>query len=125
MISGQMSPNWRGSYKCLTAKLFIGQIHLRGKLENGILIIVPFIFLDFCDYLQRSLIPLRIPEVNVKNPYSDEDRKCDEQHREEEILPEQGDGQGGRGDDLGQQEEEHSEGEQDGDTEGDLRSERY
>ena len=62
--------------------------------------------------------------MNVKNPDSDEDRKCDEQHREEEILPEQGDGQGGRGNDLGQQEEEHSEGKQDGDTEGDLRGER-
>ena len=41
-------------------------------------------------------------------------------HGEEDKLAEEGDHEGGRGDDLRQQEEEHGEREQDGDGEADL-----
>ena len=41
-------------------------------------------------------------------------------HGEEDELAEEGDHEGGRGDDLRQQEEEHGEREQDGDGEADL-----
>ena len=41
-------------------------------------------------------------------------------HGEEDKLAEEGDHEGGRGDDLRQQEEEHGEGEKDGDGEADL-----
>ena len=43
-----------------------------------------------------------------------------EDHGEEDKLAEEGDHEGGRGDDLGQQEEEHGEREQDGDGEAHL-----
>ena len=58
--------------------------------------------------------------MNVKNPNCDEDGEGDEEHGEEEILAEEGDGQRAGRDDLGQQEEEHSEREEDGDAESDL-----
>ena len=41
--------------------------------------------------------------------------ECIEDHGEEYKLPEEGDHEGGRGDDLRQQQEEHSQGQQDGD----------
>ena len=41
--------------------------------------------------------------------------KCVEDHGEEDKLPKEGDDEGGGGDDLGKQEEEHCQGEQDRD----------
>ena len=41
--------------------------------------------------------------------------KCVEDHGEENKLPKEGDAEGGGGDDLGQEEEEHRQGEQDRD----------
>ena len=41
--------------------------------------------------------------------------KCVKDHGEEDELPKEGDDEGGGWDDLGQEEEEHSQGEQDGD----------
>ena len=41
--------------------------------------------------------------------------KCVEDHGEEDKLPEEGDDEGGGRDDLGQEEEEHGQGEQDRD----------
>ena len=55
--------------------------------------------------------------MNVKNPNCDEDGEGDEEHGEEEILAEEGDGERGGRDDLGQQEEEHGEREEDVDGE--------
>ena len=53
------------------------------------------------------------PEVDVKNHHGDADTEGVEDHGEEDKLPEQGHHQGGGRDDLGQQEEEHGEGEED------------
>ena len=47
-----------------------------------------------------------------------------EDHGEEDKLAEEGDDEGGGGDDLGKQEEEHCQGEQDGDGQGDLVAKR-
>ena len=58
--------------------------------------------------------------MNVEDPDCDEDGEGDEEHGEEEVLAEQRDGQGGGRNDLGQKEEEDSEGEEDGDAECDL-----
>ena len=46
--------------------------------------------------------------------------KCVEDHGEEDKLAKEGDDEGGGGDDLGKEEEEHCQGEQDGDGQGDL-----
>ena len=46
--------------------------------------------------------------------------ECVEDHGEEDKLAKEGDDEGGGGDDLGKEEEEHCQGEQDGDGQGDL-----
>ena len=46
--------------------------------------------------------------------------ECVEDHGEEDKLAKEGDDEGGGWDDLGKQEEEHCQGEQDGDGQGDL-----
>ena len=46
-------------------------------------------------------------------------------HGEENELAQEGDDQGGGWDDLGQEEEEHCQGEQDGDGQGDLKPGRF
>ncbi len=46
--------------------------------------------------------------------------ECVQDHGEEDKLAEEGNHEGGRGDDLSQEEEEHGEREQDGDGEADL-----
>ena len=59
--------------------------------------------------------------MNVEDTDSDEDWEGDQQHREEEVLAEQRHRQGGWGNNLGQKQEEHSEGEKNGDAEGHLK----
>ena len=46
--------------------------------------------------------------------------ECIEDHGEEDKLAKEGDNERGGWDDLGQEEEEHCQGEQDGDGQGDL-----
>ena len=58
--------------------------------------------------------------VHVEHEDGDHDGERDEDHGEEEVLPDEGDDQRGGRDDLGDEEEEHGEGEEDGDAEGDL-----
>ena len=58
--------------------------------------------------------------VHVEDEDGDDDAEGDEDHGEEEVLPDEGDDQRGGGDDLGDEEEEHGEGEEDGDAQGDL-----
>ena len=61
------------------------------------------------------LVGLRTSEMNVEHKNCYADAEGVEDHGEEDKLPEEGDHQGGGRDDLGQQEEEHSEGEEDAD----------
>ena len=68
----------------------------------------------------RHQVSLRRSEVDVENHHGDADTEGVEDHGEEDKLAEEGHHQGGGRDDLGQQEEEHSEREQDGDGERDL-----
>ena len=68
----------------------------------------------------RHSVGLWGSEVDVENHHSDADTEGVEDHGEEDKLAEEGDHEGGRGDDLRQQEEEHGEREQDGDGEADL-----
>lgn len=58
--------------------------------------------------------------MDVEDPDSDADGECDEDHGEEEVLAQEGDSQWRRRDDLGQQEEEHRQGQQDGDAQSHL-----
>ena len=59
--------------------------------------------------------------MNVEDTDSDEDWEGDQQHSEEEVLAEQRHRQGSWGNNLGQKQEEHSEGEKNGDAEGHLK----
>ena len=59
--------------------------------------------------------------MNVEDTDGDEDWEGDKQHREEEVLAEQRHRQGSWGNNLGQKQEEHSEGEKNGDAEGHLK----
>ena len=52
--------------------------------------------------------------MNIEDPDSDEDGEGDEEHAEQEVLAEEGYSQGGGGDDLSKQQEEHGQGQQDG-----------
>ena len=52
----------------------------------------------------------------IEHKHCDGDGERDQDHGEEEVLPQQGDSQRGGRDDLSQQQEEHSEGEQDRNT---------
>ena len=61
----------------------------------------------------RHGVGLRGPEVDVEDDHGDADAEGVEDHGEEDKLAEEGNHQGGGRDDLGQQEEEHSEGEED------------
>ena len=54
------------------------------------------------------------PEVDVENHHGDADTEGVEDHGEEDKLPEQGHHQGGGRDDLREEQEEHGEGEEDG-----------
>ena len=54
--------------------------------------------------------------MNVENTYGDDDRKCDKNHGKKEVFAEQGHCQWRRRNDLGQQEEEHSQRNQNGDA---------
>ena len=60
------------------------------------------------------------PEVDIEDPNSDEDRQGNEQHAEEEVLAKQGHSKRCWGDDLRKQQEEHSQGEEDRNTQCDL-----
>lgn len=60
--------------------------------------------------------------VHVQHKHSDDDAEGDEDHREEQVLPDEGDDQRCGGDGLCDDEQENSEGEQDRDTERDLLS---
>lgn len=60
--------------------------------------------------------------MHVQHEYSDDYRKCDEDHGEEKILADQRNDQRRRWNDLGDQQEEHGEGKKDGDTQSDLLS---
>ena len=53
--------------------------------------------------------------MNIEDDHGDADAEGVEDHGEEDKLAEERHNQRGGGDDLGQQQEEHSEGEQDGD----------
>ena len=66
----------------------------------------------------RHQVSLRRSEVDVENHHGDADTEGVEDHGEEDKLAEEGHHQGGGRDDLGQQEEEHSEREEnvDGET---------
>ena len=55
--------------------------------------------------------------MNIEDDHGDADAEGVEDHGEEDELAQEGDHQGGWGDDLGQQEEEHSEREEDVDGE--------
>ena len=57
----------------------------------------------------------------IENADGDTDGQGDEDHGEEQVLAQQRHGEGGGRDDLSQQEEEHGEGEEDGDTESNLK----
>ena len=61
----------------------------------------------------RHGVGLRGPEVDVEDHHGDADAEGVEDHGEEDELAEERNHQGGGRDDLGQQEEEHSEGEED------------
>lgn len=58
--------------------------------------------------------------MNIKDANGDHDGECDEDHGEEEIFAEERHRQRGRRNDLGEQQEEHSERQEDGDAEGHL-----
>lgn len=58
----------------------------------------------------------------IQHKNSDDDAECDEDHCEEEVLSNERDDQRCGGDGLCDNKQEHSEGEQDGDTERDLLS---
>ena len=58
--------------------------------------------------------------VYVQHEHSYDDAECDEDHCEEQVLSNERDDQRRGGDGLRDNEQEHSEGEQDGDTERDL-----
>lgn len=60
--------------------------------------------------------------VHIQHEHGDDDAECDEDHCEEQVLSNERDDQRGGGDGLGDNEQEDSEGEQDGDTERDLLS---
>ena len=58
--------------------------------------------------------------MNVEDANSDEDGESNKEHGEEKILAQKRNSQGGRGNDLSQKQEEHSQGQQDGNAEGNL-----
>ena len=58
--------------------------------------------------------------MNVEDPHGDEDGEGDEEHAEEEVLAEQGHGQGCRRNDLGKKQEEHCQREENRNAERDL-----
>ena len=62
----------------------------------------------------RHGVGLRRPEVDVENHHGDADTEGVEDHGEEDKLAEEGHHQGGGRDDLGEEQEEDSEGEEDG-----------
>ena len=66
------------------------------------------------------LVGLRTSEMNVEHKNCYADAEGVEDHGEEDKLAEEGHHQGGGRDDLCQQEEEHGEGEEDGDGQTDL-----
>ena len=68
----------------------------------------------------RHGVSLRAPEVDVEHHHRHADAECVQDHGEQDKLAEEGDHEGGRGDDLSQEEEEHGEREQDGDGEAHL-----
>ncbi len=59
-------------------------------------------------------------EVPVDDNYRDENRKYIHDEREKQVLRDKGDGDRRRGQDLGNQQQKHHQGEQDGDTHGHL-----
>ena len=62
----------------------------------------------------RHGVGLRRPEVDVENHHGDADTEGVEDHREEDKLAEERHHQGRGRDDLGEEQEEDSEGEKDG-----------
>ena len=62
----------------------------------------------------RHQVSLRRSEVDVENHHGDADTEGVEDHGEEDKLPEERHHQGGGRDDLGEEQEEDSEGEEDG-----------
>lgn len=62
----------------------------------------------------------RFPVVHVQDDDGDDDGEADQDHGKEDVFAEEGQGEGGRGDDFGDEEEEHGLGEEDVDAEGDL-----
>ena len=60
------------------------------------------------------------PKMNVEYANSDDNRKGYEEHAEEKIFAEQGNSQRRRRNYLSQKQEEHCQGEKNGDAEGDL-----
>lgn len=54
--------------------------------------------------------------MDVEDDDSDDDGECDEDHGEQQILADERHDDRGRGDNLSQQQEEHSQGQQDGDA---------
>lgn len=55
--------------------------------------------------------------VDVEDAYGDDDAEANEDEGEEEVLAQQGKGQRGRGDDLGDEQEEHGLRQEDRDAE--------
>ncbi len=68
----------------------------------------------------RHFVSGRRAIVDIQNTNGDNDRECDQCHCEEEVFAEEGDCKGGRRDDFCEEEDEDSEGEEDGDAEGHL-----
>ena len=68
----------------------------------------------------RHQVSLGRPEVDVENHHGDADTEGVEDHGEKDKLAEQGNHQGGGRDDLGEEQEEDSEGEKDGNWKTDL-----
>lgn len=60
--------------------------------------------------------------MNIEHADSHPDAERHQDHREQQILPQQRDGQRRRRDDLGQQQEEHSQGEEDRYAQSNLKS---
>lgn len=64
----------------------------------------------------RHRVGARGAMVHVEHKDGDDDGQGDKDHGEEQVLPNQGDDQGGRRDDLRDEQQEHSEGQQHGDA---------
>ena len=69
---------------------------------------------------RRHFVGGRLAVVHVEDDDGDEDREADQEHGEEQVFAEQGDGQRRGRDDLRNEQEEHGLREEDGNAQGHL-----